>query len=225
MIELAGVHKAFNHGRHNELWALRDITLTLPPRQVTVFHGPSGSGKTTLLALVGCLGRPTMGRVRLDGSDISGLPERFVTAIRRRTFGVIFQQFHLVRGLSALDNVMLPAYPLAGDWPTLARRAAALLGELELGARASTHVEWLSGGEQQRVAIARALINDPAIILADEPTANLDSALARDFLGILARLAREGRSILMTSHDPLVVQSALVQRVVTLRDGRIVGDA
>ncbi|MEI6246420.1 MAG: ABC transporter ATP-binding protein, partial [Acidobacteriota bacterium] len=179
MIELSGIRKAFNQGRENEFWALQGIDLKIPAQQVTVFYGPSGSGKTTLLTVVGCLARPTVGRVTLKGTDISGLPERFLTGIRRRTFGFIFQQFHLIRGLSALDNVMLPAYPIGGDWRVLRARAEALLDQLKLGHRRAARVEWLSGGEQQRVAIARALINDPEVVVADEPTANLDSALSK----------------------------------------------
>ncbi|MGB5207873.1 MAG: ATP-binding cassette domain-containing protein, partial [Azonexus sp.] len=112
MIELDDIHKAFNQGRPNEYWALSGINLKVAARQVTALSGPSGSGKTTLLTLLGCLARPTRGRVRLRDEDVSGLPERFLTEIRRRTFGFVFQQFNLVRGLSALDNVMLPAYPL-----------------------------------------------------------------------------------------------------------------
>jgi putative ABC transport system ATP-binding protein len=225
VIELSGVRKAFNQGRENEYWALNGIDLALPSRQVTVFFGPSGSGKTTLLTIVGCLARPTSGRVRLKGSDISGLPERFLTGIRRRTFGFVFQQFHLIKGLSAIDNVMLPAYPIGGDWPALRRRAEGLLDSLTLGHRVAARVEWLSGGEQQRVAIARALINDPEVLVADEPTANLDSELSKQVLAIFERLAAEGRTILLTSHDPMVLESPLVRRVVTLRDGRIVGEA
>ena len=224
MIELAGVRKAFNQGRPNEFWALNGIDLNLAPQQATVFFGPSGSGKTTLLTIVGCLARPTAGRVRLNGQDISGLPERFLTGLRRRTFGFIFQQFNLVRGLSATENVMLPAYPLGGDWRELKERAETLLDSLKLSHRRTARVEWLSGGEQQRVAIARALVNDPEVLIADEPTANLDTALSNEFLGILETLAGQGRSLLLTSHDPLVVESSVVRRVVALRDGRIVGD-
>jgi putative ABC transport system ATP-binding protein len=222
MIELSGIRKAFNQGRENELWALNGIDLSIRERQTTVLFGPSGSGKTTLLTIVGCLARPTSGRVRLEGQDISGMPERFLTQIRRRTFGFIFQQFNLIRGLSALENVMLPAYPLGGDWRQLRERAASLLDSLELAHRRESRVEWLSGGEQQRVAIARALINDPRVVIADEPTANLDTALSREFLGILESLVAQGRTVLLTSHDPLVVESGLVERVVKLRDGRIV---
>ena len=225
MIELDDIHKAFNQGQPNEYWALSGISLTVATRQVTALSGPSGSGKTTLLTLLGCLARPTRGRVRLRDEDVSGLPERFLTEIRRRTFGFVFQQFNLVRGLSALDNVMLPAYPLGLPYGQLREKAENQLAGLDLGHRRDARVEWLSGGEQQRVAIARALINDPEVIIADEPTANLDTALSRQFLDILSRLIDEGRTVLLTSHDPLVVESSVVDRVVRLRDGRLVDSA
>lgn len=225
MIELDDIHKAFNQGQPNEYWALSGISLKVATRQVTALSGPSGSGKTTLLTLLGCLARPTRGRVRLRDEDVSGLPERFLTEIRRRTFGFVFQQFNLVRGLSALDNVMLPAYPLGVPYGQLREKAENQLAGLDLGHRRDARVEWLSGGEQQRVAIARALINDPEIIIADEPTANLDTALSRQFLDILSRLIDEGRTVLLTSHDPLVVESSVVDRVVRLRDGRLVDSA
>ena len=225
MIELDDIHKAFNHGQPNEYWALTGIHLKVAAQQVTALSGPSGSGKTTLLTLLGCLARPTRGRVHLRGEDVSGLPERFLTEIRRRTFGFIFQQFNLVRGLSALDNVMLPAYPLGLPYGQLREKAENQLAGLDLGHRRDARVEWLSGGEQQRVAIARALINDPEIIVADEPTANLDTVLSRQFLDILTRLIDEGRTVVLTSHDPLVVNSSVVNRVVRLRDGHLVADA
>jgi putative ABC transport system ATP-binding protein len=222
MIELRDIRKVFNQGRHNEFWALNGIDLAIEARRVTVLRGPSGSGKTTLLTLIGCLARPTSGRVRLAGEDISGLPERFLTRIRRQRFGFVFQQFNLVKGLSALDNVMLPAYPLGGDWRALREQALGLLAELRLAERRDARVEWLSGGEQQRVAICRALVNDPEVVIADEPTANLDTALAREFMGILEMLKGRGKTVLLTSHDPLVIDSALADRVVSLRDGRLV---
>ena len=225
MIELDDIHKAFNQGQPNEYWALSGISLTVATRQVTALSGPSGSGKTTLLTLLGCLARPTRGRVRLRDEDVSGLPERFLTEIRRRTFGFVFQQFNLVRGLSALDNVMLPAYPLGLPYGQLREKAENQLAGLDLGHRRDARVEWLSGGEQQRVAIARALINDPEVIIADEPTANLDTALSLQFLDILSRLIDEGRTVVLTSHDPLVVESSVVDRGVRLRDGRLVDSA
>jgi len=222
MIELSAIRKAFNQGRENEFWALNGIDLDIPVRRVTALRGPSGSGKTTLLTVVGCLARPTSGRVRLNDEDISGLPERFLTDIRRKTFGFVFQQFNLIKGLSALENVMLPAYPLGLDWRTLKNRAQDLLENLRLAHRRDARVEWLSGGEQQRVAICRALINDPQVVIADEPTANLDTALAKEFMGILEMLKAQGKTVLLTSHDPLVVESALVDTVIGLRDGHVV---
>lgn len=225
MIELKDIHKAFNQGQHNEFRALNGINLELSEKQVTVLCGPSGSGKTSLLSIIGCLSRPTSGRVSLRGRDISGMPERFLTDIRRQTFGFVFQQFNLIKGMSALENVMLPAYPLGGNWQALHDAAEHLLAELKMGHRCEAHVEWLSGGEQQRVAIARALINAPEVIIADEPTANLDSTLAIEFMGILEKLIEQGKTVVLTSHDPLVVESSLVQRVVEMRDGRIVPHA
>jgi len=222
MIELSAIRKAFNQGRENEFWALNGIDLRITARRVTALRGPSGSGKTTLLTVVGCLARPTSGRVRLNDEDISGLPERFLTDIRRQTFGFVFQQFNLIKGLSALENIMLPAYPLGQDWRSLKERAENLLANLRLAHRRDARVEWLSGGELQRVAICRALINDPLVVIADEPTANLDTALAREFMGILEMLKSQGKTVLLTSHDPLVVESSLVDTVIGLRDGHVV---
>ena len=222
MIELKNIRKAFNQGRPNEFWALNGIDLAIEAEKVTALRGPSGSGKTTLLTIVGCLARPTSGRVRLAGNDISGLPERFLTGIRRETFGFVFQQFNLVKGLSALENVMLPAFPTGRPHRELRARAEALLDRLKLAHRREARVEWLSGGEQQRVAIARALVNDPKVLIADEPTANLDTALSREFMAILEALNAEGRTVILTSHDPLVVDSTAVHRVVSMRDGRLV---
>ena len=222
MLELANIRKAFNQGQHNEYWALKGIDLEIPPARVNVLKGPSGSGKTTLLTILGCLARPTEGRVRLKGEDISGLPERFLTEIRRSPFGFIFQQFNLIRGLSAVENIILPGYPGGTPRAQLLARAEALLADLQLAHRRDAKVEWLSGGEQQRVAICRALINDPEVLVADEPTANLDSTLSAEFLAILRRLAEAGRTVILTSHDPLVVESEVVDRVYSLRDGRLI---
>jgi putative ABC transport system ATP-binding protein len=222
MIRLTAVRKAYNQGRANEFWALKGIDLEIPPRRVTVLRGPSGSGKTTLLTVIGCLARPTEGRVRLHDRDISGLPERFLTDIRRKSFGFVFQQFNLIKGLTALENVMIPATPLGIAPAVLRRRAGDLLERLALAGKRASKVEWLSGGEAQRVAIARALINDPEVVIADEPTANLDTALSAEFLAIVADLKREGRTVVMTSHDPLVCADPVVDGVVGLRDGRLV---
>ncbi|KAF0220570.1 MAG: putative ABC transport system ATP-binding [Geobacteraceae bacterium] len=222
MIELLNIHKTFNQGKTNEYVALREISLAIASRQATVLKGPSGSGKTTLLGILGGMARPTAGRIVLFEREITSLPERFLTDIRRRTFGFIFQQFNLVRGIGVLENVMLPAYPCGERHAILRERAMALLELFGLAGRAATRVEWLSGGEMQRVAIARALINNPAVIIADEPTAHLDTRLSGEFLEFMARLKGEGKTIIMASHDPLVYEAGLVDRVVEMRDGRIV---
>jgi putative ABC transport system ATP-binding protein len=221
MIRLAQVSKVFNQGRHNEVRAVRDLSLELDTRGITVFKGPSGSGKTSLLAMIGCLSRPTSGRIHLEGRLISNLPERFMTAVRRDTFGFIFQRFNLIRGLTVLENVMLPAYPLAPDPLALRDRALDLLRQFRLAERAYNQAEWLSGGEAQRTAICRALINGPRILIADEPTANLDSQLSRELLALIGELADRGKGVLISSHDPLVFEHARVSRVVELRDGRL----
>ena len=224
MIELSNIKKAFNQGKPNEYWALNGIDLTLEAGKVTAFRGPSSSGKTTLLTLVGCLSRPTSGRVRFRGEDISGLPERFLTEIRRQSFGFIFQQFNLIKGLSALENVILPGFPTGRPRAELVASASQLFAQLKLEHRLHAKVEWLSGGEQQRVAIARALINNPQVIIADEPTANLDTALSREFMAILESFTAAGKTVLLTSHDPLVVESSAVHRVVGIRDGKLTDD-
>jgi putative ABC transport system ATP-binding protein len=225
MIELRDVKKVFNQGRHNELWAVRGVTLDLEPNRVTVLKGPSGSGKTTLLSMIGALSRPTSGRISLDGKLLSNLPERFMTEVRRSTFGFVFQRFNLIRGLTVLENVMLPAYPLAPDHGELQRKARALLAQFGIQDKAGERVEWLSGGEAQRTAICRALINGPRCLIADEPTANLDSRLSLELVGLLGDLLDLGKTVLVASHDPLVFESARVSRVVELRDGLVAGES
>ena len=221
-IELAGIGKVYHEGEPNAFTALSDIDLVIDNGRITVLQGPSGSGKTTLLTLAGCLARPTSGRVRLDGEVVSGLPERFTAELRRKRFGFVFQQFNLIAGLSVRDNVMLPAYPTGIGQRALVARADALLARLDLARRAHARVESLSGGEQQRVAIARALINDPPVFIADEPTANLDSTLSAAFLDVVAALRDEGRTVVLSSHDPRICASPLIDRVVRLADGRVV---
>jgi putative ABC transport system ATP-binding protein len=230
ILTLKAVTKTHNEGEENAFTALHNLDLSLEGQGVTVLRGPSGSGKSTLLSLVGCLTRPSSGRIHLrdpetaEVRDISALPERFLTLLRRRTFGFVFQSFNLIHGLSALENVMLPAYPLGLGRREIIARASAWLERLDVAHKARTPVELLSGGEVQRVAIARAMVNDPPVLIADEPTANLDSELVSRFLEIVAGFRDEGRMVLMTSHDPRVWENASVDRVVTLRDGRLAGD-
>ena len=239
MIELSGVTKSFTVGKGDRFTAVEDVSLTIEPRRLTILKGPSGSGKTTLMTLIGCMARPTSGRIWLrdvgilpfmEGAgcgdlETSGLPERFLTEIRRRTFGFIFQQFNLVRGISVLENVMLPAFPAGEARGDIRRRAGELLEMFGISRHAASKVDWLSGGEMQRVAIARALINNPRIIIADEPTAHLDSRLSREFMDIVGQFKADGKTILIASHDPIVYDSPLADAVVEMRDGRITGIA
>ena len=228
MIHLQDIRKVFNAGQPNEFVAIKGVNLSIDSHGVTVLKGPSGSGKTTLLSLLGCMARPTSGRITFKEREITSLPERFLTEIRRQTFGIIFQQFNLIKGLSALENVMLPAYPTGEKHATLKKRALALLDLLNLAGKADAKVEWLSGGEAQRTAIARALINNAAFLIADEPTAHLDTALSREFMEIMRQLKKEGKTILIASHDPIAYASDVIDRIVEMRDGMIVvapGDA
>ncbi len=223
MIELINVRKVFNAGQPNEFVAIDGVSLVINSERTTVFRGPSGSGKTTLLSLIGCMARPTSGRILLHDREITSLPERFLTNIRQKTFGFIFQQFNLIKGMTVLENVMLPGYPTGERDAALKSRAMDLLDTFKLSDKAASKVEWLSGGEAQRVAIARALVNNPAIVIADEPTANLDRKLSREFMEIMGRLKAERKTILFASHDPIVYESELADRVVDLRDGRVEG--
>ena len=152
------------------------------------------------------------------------LPERFLTDIRRRTFGFIFQQFNLIKGITAIENVMLPAYPGGEKFACLKERAMDLLDTFGLARKATSKVEWLSGGEAQRVAIARALINNPSVVIADEPTAHLDTKLSEELMGIVKKLKDEGKTVLVASHDPIVHDAVVVDRVVAMRDGKIGDD-
>jgi len=236
MIELVDVVKTFQAGLATPFTAVDGVNLNVPRGKVTVLKGPSGSGKTTLLTLIGCMARPTSGRIHLhglpagtlpqltkgDSLEITSLPERFLTAIRRRTFGFIFQQFNLVRGISVLENVLLPTYPTGEDHGDAEARAIERLESLGLARHLHASVDRLSGGEAQRVAIARALINDPTVIVADEPTAHLDSKLSEDFMMLMGQFKAAGKTLLITSHDPIVYSSPLADLVVEMRDGRIV---
>lgn len=222
MLELTHVTKLYHEGQPNEVAAVRDVSLCLPLGKVTVLEGPSGSGKTSLLTLMGCLARPTSGRVVLQGQVLSGLPEQHLAQVRRKTFGFAFQRFNLLPGMSVLTNVMLPAYPLGLPYAELVARAQAVLVQLGIAHRAAFAVELLSGGEMQRTAMARALINDPAIVIADEPTANLDAALTAQFLDIVAALKAAGKTVIMSSHDPRITRAPVVDRVVAMADGCLV---
>jgi putative ABC transport system ATP-binding protein len=221
IIRTEGATKYYNKGRANEVLAVNNVSLGIIQGDFAVLKGPSGSGKTTILSLIGCMTRPTSGSVTVEGKDVSHLPERFLTEIRRDTFGFIFQQFHLIKGISVLQNVMTPLYPTPIHLHELGHRADAILGRLGMTKRRDFPVQGLSGGEQQRTAIARALINDPDIILADEPTAHLDTVLSLEFMGIMENFREEGKTVVIASHDPVVFENENISLVVEMRDGTV----
>jgi len=213
------VEKVYGEG-DAEVRAVDGASVTLTAGEVTLVMGPSGSGKTTLLFLLGGLLRPTAGHVWVDGHDLAALPERKLPYVRLRNFGFVFQDFNLLANLTAQENVQVPM-ELAGVRAAKAReRAANLLKRLGLGARLDFLPEKLSGGEKQRVSIARALANRPRVLLADEPTANLDSKLGKEVADLLKRVARKtGAAVLMVSHDARIVDAAV--RLLLMEDGRL----
>ena len=217
-LEVEHLTKRFGAGA-TEVVAVRDVSLSVAPGEVVLVMGPSGSGKTTLLLMLGGLLRPNGGAILLDRLDITKLGERRLPAVRLRQVGFVFQDFNLLSALTVLENVAVVA-TLAGARRGEAHgRAEAVLRELGLGERLGYLPEKLSGGEKQRVAIARALVNDPALVLADEPTANLDSKTGHEAVRLLQRIAREqGRSVVIVSHDQRIRDSA--DRVLWLEDGR-----
>ena len=216
------VGKVFRAPDGRVVAAVAGVDLRLRLGRAYLIRGPSGSGKTTLLSILGCMVRPTEGRVRIAGRETTRLPEDDLAELRRAMFGFVFQHNQLVRGFSALRNVMVPVLPRAG-LNGLERRARSLLSEFGLADRADMPVERLSGGEQQRVAIARALINRPLVIVADEPTAHLDADTASVFLDLVDDFRREGKLVVVASHDPALTASGRFDRVVELRNGRTAG--
>ncbi|MBF0344635.1 MAG: ABC transporter ATP-binding protein [Nitrospirae bacterium] len=222
MVRIEGISKVYNTGLPDEMLAITDVSLEIGRGEMVVLKGPSGSGKTTLLGIIGCMVRPTQGKVVINDKDVVKLPERFLTQIRRKTFGFIFQHFNLIPGISVRENVCLPLYPTNIPHAVMKDRVQAVLKSLEIHHKINTEVTRLSGGEKQRVAIARALINDPEMLLADEPTAHLDSKLSEDLIVILRRLSAEGKTIIIASHDTIVYDKPYLNRIVEMRHGKVI---
>lgn len=222
MIKVVQASKIYNKGEPNQVNAVWEVNLHIHPGEMSVIRGPSGSGKTSLLTLIGCITRPTSGEIQVAGKTMSRLPEKFMTIHRREHVGIIFQQFNLIQDLSVEQNVGLPLFPLDMKRSLIAERTDELLSKVRLEARRGFMVRQLSGGEQQRVAIARALINNPDILLADEPTAHLDTALSKELMETMEKLKSEGRTIVIASHDPLVCNHGSIDKVYEMRDGKII---
>jgi len=197
------VSKWYNIGKSDEVRAVEKISLEIMENQSVVLYGPSGSGKTTLLGLIGTIDRPTGGRILLHGKDVTLFSDLELSRIRRETIGIVFQSFNLFSGISAWENVSYPLIPMGVGAKQRFERASVLLERLGLDDRVYHSPEELSGGQQQRVAIARALINNPQTLIADEPTSNIDADAVKMLLEILSELKKEGKTIIISSHDPV----------------------
>jgi putative ABC transport system ATP-binding protein len=219
IIKLENVWKVYHIG-NTDINALAGISLEIKEGEFVVIMGPSGSGKSTMVNMVGCLDVPTKGSIYLNGEDISELHESDLAQIRGKTIGFIFQQFNLIPTLTAKQNVMLPMTFLDTPFDERESRANDLLELVQLDDRKGNKTSQLSGGQQQRVAIARALSNNPEVILADEPTGNLDSKTGEIVMEYLQKLHNEGKTIIMVTHDPKMVDYA--ERVIYIKDGKTV---
>jgi putative ABC transport system ATP-binding protein len=229
MIEVEDISKTYTRGEHGIVQALKSVSFRIAPGECAVVRGASGSGKSTLLNILGCLDLPTAGSYRLDGEDVARYSDKQLARVRNAKIGFIFQSFNLLPRTTALENVEVPmVYGLGAVDRKRAlgavdrKRALGALDRVGLGGRASHFASELSGGEQQRVAVARALINSPALILADEPTGNLDLNAVREVMGLLSDLNHEGRTVLLVTHDDAV--AAYASREILLRDGGVISD-
>jgi putative ABC transport system ATP-binding protein len=219
VIRTEGLTKVYRTGK-NEVAALRGVDLIVRPGEMVAVMGTSGSGKSTLMNILGCLDEPTAGAYFLDGARVDGLPKRTLADIRNRKIGFVFQGFNLLPRTSALENVEMPLlYDRSGRKIDTRRAAEAALARVGLAGRAEHQPSELSGGQQQRVAIARALVTAPALLLADEPTGNLDSRTSLEVMALFQELHAQGMTILLVTHEPAVAQYA--QRIVEVRDGKI----
>lgn len=222
LYELEDVRRRFERGSA-EVRALDGLTLSVAEGELVAVTGPNGCGKSTLLHVLALLDAGFEGQARFRGRTLAGLPPRARAALRLAEIGMVFQSFHLLTALDARDNVALPHWRLHGSQQAARRRAEELLTELDLGHRLRHPVGRLSGGEMQRVALARAQVNDPPVLLADEPTGHLDAVSARAILALFARIHAGGRTILVVTHDPDMLSAA--SRVITLRYGRVAHDS
>ena len=221
VIRVENVHKTYDLGEI-QVHALRGVSLAIFPGEFVAIMGASGSGKSTFMNLAGCLDRPTRGRYLLEGQDVSQLTKKELAAIRNRRIGFVFQGFNLLPRTSALENVELPLIYSGIPHRQRVERSMEALRTVGLAGREEHHPAQLSGGQQQRVAIARALVNNPSILLADEPTGNLDSKTGIEIMGVFARLHEAGNTIVLVTHEPDV--AAYAHRSIHIRDGQVEKD-
>ncbi|MBD3155108.1 MAG: ATP-binding cassette domain-containing protein [Candidatus Aenigmarchaeota archaeon] len=220
IIKTENLCKYYNKGQHNEVRAIDKVNIDINRGEFISIIGPSGSGKSTLLHMIGLLDRPTCGKIYFDGKDISNLSDNQITKIRREKVGFVFQQFNLIPLLTALENVELPMTINGHKEIDTKKKAEELLKKVGLGHRLNNRPPQLSGGEKQRVAIARALANDPEIILADEPTGNLDTKTGKEIINLLRRMDKKGFTLAIITHDQRIAKVA--EKVINIKDGRII---
>lgn len=222
LIEAIRLSKIFNKNKSNEIQPVKEVNLKVYSNKCVVFKGASGSGKSTLLGMLSCLSKPTSGKYICLGKEVSRWSEKFLTEFRRRHLSTIFQQFQLIGGIDVYTNIALPLLPLGYSTQKIHEKVLQKAEEVNISKRLYFKTDLLSGGEMQRVAIARALINDPAIIFADEPTAHLDKANAENILGVFLDLKAKGKTLIISTHDPIVENHPMVDQVYEMSDGRII---
>ncbi|MFA5454324.1 MAG: ABC transporter ATP-binding protein [Sulfurimonas sp.] len=222
MIELKNITKIYEVNKNNIVTALNNINLTIKEGELVVIKGASGSGKSTILSLIAAISKPTSGEVIVGVNRVSKLPDNFASDFRRDNIGFVFQKYNLIPTLSAKDNLILPLVPLNLHVKEIEDKLERVLKMFHIEHKENQLIRNLSGGEQQRVAIARANINNPKIILADEPTANLDEKLSLHFIEMLKELKHDGKTIIVATHDPLFFDLDIVDRVVEIHQGVLV---
>jgi len=222
MIEVKDITKVFNQGFVNEVTALSKVSFKINSGKLVILKGPSGSGKSTILSIIAALQKPTFGEVIVSGKRVSKLPDDFASLFRRENIGFIFQKFNLIPTLSVYENIITPLIPEGLSDRELEIKANRVMEEFSINHKRDELVKNLSGGEQQRCAIARALVNDPPIILADEPTANLDEKLSVQFLDYVKKIKDEGKTIIVATHDPIFFNLPITDKEITMHNGKIV---
>ncbi|QFR49510.1 ABC transporter ATP-binding protein [Sulfurimonas lithotrophica] len=222
MIEFKNINKSYKLGKNNVVTALKDINIDIKEGSLVVLKGASGSGKSSILSLVSAISKPTSGEVIVDNKQISKLTDRFASEYRLNNIGIVFQKYNLVEDISVEQNVILPLIPKNMNSDLVENKVDAALEMFDIKHYKHTTVKNLSGGEQQRVAIARAYINSPKIIIADEPTANLDEKLSLNFINIIKDLKEKNKTIIIATHDPLFFDLDIVDKYIEMKNGSIV---
>jgi len=222
MIELKNITKKYEINKNNTITALDGVSLKIQEGELVVLKGASGSGKSTILSLIAALSKPTSGEVIVDKKQISKLSDNFASIYRRDNIGFVFQKYNLIPELSVKENILLPLVPLNLEEKLVEEKLQRVMKQFHIAHKAENLVKNLSGGEQQRTAIARANVNQPKIILADEPTANLDETLSLHFIEILQELKSEGKTIVVATHDPLFFNLDFIDRTIEMHQGKIV---